>query len=382
LIMNAHTIQVLETTFDAHNRGKQLKRDIAALEKVSLPANKKLLQEYNEKLELDFHKGKVSLSAWQKNISEARVFAAFFNKPILSLEKKDIEKWFKAQEARLLKKEITAWTFWKYTSQARKLLLFAFKQPSKKYLDCFDWLHEEMPAKPKRQWTASEIPSQTEIKRLIAALYVDGKRFSIRNQALVALCNDIGCRISEALAIRCKDIKPEENYLVITLPQSKTEPRTIISFLAKPYLEAWAKARPSKAEPEGPFFCSKDNKIVRYELVRKALNKALKKTGIVFPKNKGIHFFRALFATRSFAWATPLRNYWLGWSTKGMSDIYTALNYKACAKPYFEMLKAEANPMLSEDMPYWQEEALEKKDQALILRIVEAYCKEHGILQK
>ena len=197
--MNAHTVQVLKTTFDAHNRQKQLHRDIAAIENIALSENKKLFQDYNAKMEIDFHKGKLSLSGWQKSISEARGFAAFFNKPITGLQRADIEQWFKHQETRLLNKEITAWTLWKYTSQARKFLLFALKQPSKKSLDCFDWISEEMPAKPKRQWLASEMPSQDDIKRLLEAMYIDGKRFSVRNQAIVALCNDIGCRVSEAL---------------------------------------------------------------------------------------------------------------------------------------------------------------------------------------
>lgn len=354
--MNAHTTQILETTFDAHNRQKQLRRDIEGIESITLPKNKKLLQEYNAKMEIDFHKGKLSVSGWQKSLSEAKRFAAFFKKPITSLQKADIEQWFKYQETRQVNKEITPWTLWKYTSQARKFLLFALKQPSKKYLDCFDWVGEEMPAKPKRQWLASEMPNQADIKRLLEAMYIDGKRFSIRNMAVISLCNDVGCRASEALSIRCKDIKPEENYLVVSIPESKTQERTIISFLSKRHLQAWAKVRPGKAEPNAPFFCGKDGKTTHYAIIRKALNNALEKTGIAFPKNKGIHYFRALFATRSYAWGAVQRNYWLGWSSRGVSDVYTALSYKACIKPYFEMLQAEQNPMVDEEQIFWEKE--------------------------
>ena len=55
------------------------------------------------------------------------------------------------------------------------------------------------------------------------------------------------------------------------------------------------------------------------------------------------------------------RNYWLGWTSPGVSDAYSALNYKACIKPYFEMLKAEQNPMLGEETPFWEQQDLPEK---------------------
>jgi len=382
--MNSHTKDVLLATKDPHNRVKQLLKDIERIEKNNfkplkkdkkkqkrnitllpklLKENQKLLLEFNEMLEKDYHKGKISISGWQKSISEAAAFARFFNKPITKLGKKDIEQWFKAQEERLINNEIGAWSIRKYASQARKFIRFAFKLPQKKYIDWFDWVSEELPAKPKRKFNASDLPSQADIKRVIEAVYVDGKRMSIRNQAVISLCNDIGCRISEALEIRNKDIKPEQNYLVITLPKSKTEARSVISFLAKPFLEQWSKVSPNKDKGKNsnaPFFCNRLGQKVRYPVVRKALLRALDKSWVVFPKNKNTHFFRALFASRSFAWGRVQRNYWLGWSS-GISDSYTAMNYKSCIKPYFEMLKEENNPMMREEPAFWEKEAVEDK---------------------
>ena len=382
--MNSHTKDVLLATRDPHNRVKQLLKDIERIEKnnfeplkkdkrkqkrnIALPPkllkeNQKLLLEFNEMLEKDYHKGKLSVSGWQKSISEAAAFARFFNKPVTKLERKDIEQWFKRQEERLMNNEIGAWSIRKYASQGRKFIRFAFKLPQKKYIDWFDWISEELPAKPKRQFNASDLPSQADIKRVIESVYVDGKRMSIRNQAILALCNDIGCRISEALEIRNKDIMPEQNFLVITLPKSKTEARTVVSFLAKPFLEQWSRISPNKDKGEKsgvPFFCNSLGQKVRYPVVRKALLRALNKTGVVFPKNKNTHFFRALFASRSFAWGRVLRNFWLGWSS-GISDSYTAMDYKACIKPYFEMLKEENNPMMQGEAPFWQKEGVEDK---------------------
>jgi len=358
--MNAHTTQILENTRDAHNRSRQLLRDIKRIETEQgiTKENKALLQAFNEQLEKDFSKGKLSIAGWQKSISEAIAFCRAFDKPIAELTKKDIQAWYEAQEQRLLDSKITAWTLRKYASQARKLLRFAIKSPVKKYIDAFDWIAEELPAKPKRAFQASDLPTQAQVKELLQNIYVSGKIMSVRNRAIASLCNDSGCRVSEALEIRCKDIAPEENFLRITLPKSKTEARSIVSLLAKPALEEWGKIRQTlpKQTPEAPFFCDKLGQKTRYPVVRKSLNNALKKTGLEFPKNKAMHFFRAMFASRSYAWPTPLRNYWLGWSTKGVSDAYTALNYKACVKPYFEMLQEEKNPMLGEEKIFWEKE--------------------------
>jgi len=361
--MNVLTKQILETTFDTHNRHKALLNVIKAIKenKGINETNRRLLLEYNDFLEREFSKGELSVSAWQKNIAEAHNFTKFFSKPLKELVKEDIEKWWKFQEDRQINKEITTWTVLKYCGQARKFLRFCFSLPKKKYVEIFDWI--PLPKSPKQNIIASELPSQKEIKKVIEGMYVEGKRMSIRNQAVMALCNDVGCRISEALSLRNMDIQPEKNYLVVSFPKSKTSPRTVISFLAKPFLENWAKVSPNKdkgSKSDVPFFCTSYGKTIMYAELRKQLIKCLKRTEVSFPKGKKAHFFRKLFATRSYAWSKAQRDYWMGWSG-GISDSYTHLDYRACVKPYFEMLKEENNPMLKEDEPFWDEQKTDDK---------------------
>ena len=359
--MNTHTIQILEGLNDPHNRVGKIKQNYVRIANEGGVSNE-LLALYNDQLEKDFHKKKLSVSGWEKSLSESIAFARFFDKPIDQLEKRDIERWWKYQEQRLMDGEIAPWTIRKYVSQARKVLRFAFKHPKTKYLDCFDWITEELPAKPKRKFTASDLPSQEDIKRLIDTLY-EGTKLSARNRAIIALCNDCGLRVGEALELRNKDIKLEQNYLVISVPKSKTETRTVVSVLARPYLETWEKISPNRAKGKNadcPFFCGAKGKATRYPVIRKALNRALKITSIQFPKGKKTHFFRAMFASRAHSWGVADKNYWLGWAMPGVSGSYTALNYKACIKPYMEMLKAENNPMLSEDLAFWEEDNIEE----------------------
>lgn len=80
--MNAHTKQILELAQDPHNRNKQLLREIEKFkkDKTMLKANKDYLIAYNEYLEKDFNKAKLSISGWQKSLSEAIAFCKCFDK--------------------------------------------------------------------------------------------------------------------------------------------------------------------------------------------------------------------------------------------------------------------------------------------------------------
>ena len=46
----------------------------------------------------------------------------------------------------------------------------------------------------------------------------------------------------------------------------------------------------------------------------------------------------------------------MGWAFKDHEKSYTELGYEQCVKTYFEMLQEENNPMLSEEMPFWENE--------------------------
>lgn len=141
--------------------------------------------------------------------------------------------------------------------------------PLKKTPARFEWI--QLPKKPRPQLEQA-LPSQADVKKLIETVFVDGKRYSIRDQAILALLKDTGCRIGEALNIRNGHIREEGNYLVVSFPESKSMPRTVISFLAKPYLEAWAKVSPNKSKgPDAFFFCQSNDSSCSYAAVIKEL---------------------------------------------------------------------------------------------------------------
>ncbi len=75
--------------------------------------------------------------------------------------------------------------------------------------------------------------------------------------------------------MRNKHVRPEKNYLVVGFPKSKTVPRTVISYLAKPYQENWAKLSPNKrAGAEAFFFCQSNGKPITYAAIKKSFDTA------------------------------------------------------------------------------------------------------------
>lgn len=350
---------------DFHGRWKSLRnlQNLIKKQKEYTPKNAEILLKYDAMMKKQFLKKKLVVSSWHKCLIEASAFTKFVEKDLDTLEKADVKKWFDYQEKRLMNGEITAWTIKKYFVQARKFIRFVFGiDDQKANLPIIDWARKELPGKTKNMVLAKDLPSQADIKRLLVNLRNIGNRTAIRDTAIIALCNDVGCRVSEALAITNDCISQEKNYLIITFPVSKTIPRSVISILAKPYIEEWGKISPNQDKgPAELFFCDKKGKELKYTALRNHLAIALEQTGIKFPKNKATHMFRKIFASRSYNWPTIIRNYWLGWSS-GISDVYTSIDHRAAIPHYFKMLEEENNPM-HEEKAFWEND---QKDETII----------------
>lgn len=370
--MNATTREILLEDKNAYNKQQRM---FNLIDKIKIgekipgtekrehkinSANRELLLSYNEEMEKQYLKKIISICGWLNSLDCSYQFAKMIDKSFKELNRKDIEKWFGFHEQRLMNRQISAWTLNKIQQQARKLLRFVLKlENSKQYIVFFDWTRKLCPTPPKNTVLASDLPSQKDIQELLITLRNQGNKTSILYSAIVSLANDSGARISEILNIRNKDVKEEQGYLVITLPESKTTPRTIVSILAKPFIQEWDRVSPNRGKPNELFFCNSKGGMLRYFALRKALNIALKETGLEFPRGKSLHFFRKIFASRSYDFPTIVRNYWLGWSS-GISDVYTTLNYQITIPHYQKMLQKENNPMFNQ-LPSWENEALSEK---------------------
>lgn len=365
--MEKMDLTVFKKDFDAHNRGRQCLRTLKGIEanvhpvlkkQLSLDNQKKLI-EYSANLIVKIKRQELSLSSFEKYLAGNWKFCLDLReKSVADVTEVELKVWWEQELARYDSKIIKWATLRKEYECCQHFLKWVKGINHKHQLPLMENLY--IPKQPKAK-LMERMPSQEEVKQLIDAAYSSDK-FSLRNQAILALANDTGARISEILSMQNKHIRPEKNYLVVSFPESKTAPRTVISYLAKPYLENWAKISPNKDKgPDSFFFCQGNGESITYATVMKAFHRAMKKVDIPWKKDKALHFFRNILASRAYNWAYGVKHYWFGWSLQDHERAYSSLNYQQCIEPYFIMIKKENNPMFNEETPYWADESIDDK---------------------
>jgi len=190
---------------------------------------------------------------------------------------------------------------------------------------------------------------------------------------IIAVLYDSGMRFSECATLKVSSLETEKNYFIANIQSSKTFIRSNILYLSAPYLKRWFNVR-SKTGKEGLLFCNIDGKQVDYIKLANLFKAEMKKYNtkypdqkIDWPEGKCFHYLRHLFASRSHEWSDTHRNYWLGWSQKGMMKRYGSITLEQAKEDYFKMIEKEKNPMLNvevtdfEDIMVKQEDARFKK---------------------
>lgn len=178
------------------------------------------------------------------------------------------------------------------------------------------------------------------------------RHLNYRNAALIAMLNDVGFRISEALSMDINHVKESSNgdYLIITCPKSKTEPRTVISYLAMPYIQKWLSVYKT-GKDSSPLFCDRYGNRLEYFAAKQMLTRLINKQGLKLPERKKCHIFRHLAATRfSRHFNSVQMDYWFGWSGR-MQTHYSHVTFEDCVAPYFAMLAGENNPLMPKKCP-------------------------------
>lgn len=200
---------------------------------------------------------------------------------------------------------------------------------------------------PKRKQYEKPKVKQEQIKDLIEWLRSKSSYNFDLTGVLVSLLNDTGMRFSEAVTLRIRDVVPEEDYLVITMQESKTRTRTIVSILAKPYLNSWLATHPKKKDTNALLFCNRQGKPVNYDALRRCFLQGINGLNIEWKNNSSFHYLRHLFASRATTFPDFYMKYWMGWHDNSMRSHYTNNTYLECLKYYKKMLREENNCMLN-----------------------------------
>lgn len=332
---------------EIHHTDKKIEQLINSIKKSKL-------SQKNQKALLQYHEKNKTLAKLSQHTCLAFAFRFLkeVNKDLNQITKKDVKEWWNKKLDRLIRKEIKPAHLKKTCTQTRKFLRIHFGFRHGRFPAIAEEIEWDRNIKINGFFSESKLPTQQKVKELIETAYNQGSKMDLRNQALFSLCNDVGCRIGEALSMNLSDVQEQENYLVITLPESKTLPREVISYMAKPFLKKWLSVHQPKKVVNGrqvidyskPLFIDRSGKRMSYQSARMVLNRLLNRTGISLPERKKTHVFRHLFSSRA-KWSADVKDYWLGWTGR-MSNRYTHLSYKDTIEPYFRMLKEENNPMM------------------------------------
>jgi len=259
---------------DVHNYKKKAERAISNLEKLKIcKANGKHIKEFYRHCLLDgIGYGKIS-----RYTEDLQKIALFLKKDFDKCKKEDIEKLFIAFEER----DYTEWTKYGYRVLIRKF---------------FTWLKGTEERPPEVKWIKlrqkngnhklpEELLTEEEIKKLIECAERS------RDKAFISLLYESGCRISEILTLRIKNLEFDEYGARITV-FGKTGSRRIRSVSSVVYLQSWLNEHPNKDDPEAFVWIKKNTRdeLIGYGRMRILIGRIAKKAGV--KKKVNPHSFR------------------------------------------------------------------------------------------
>lgn len=197
----------------------------------------------------------------------------------------------------------------------------------------YRWLNDSEDDPPTTKWIKSctkkmaiaklpeEMITEDEVARLINAAS------SPRDRAFISTLYESGCRISEILFLRFKNIKFDEHGAVLLVPYyTKTGTRRIRLVSSVAYLADWINRHPVKNDPDYHVWITSVGKTLDYNSIRRMLKKAGEKAGV--KKRLNPHNFRHSRATffANHLTEAQMKEYF-GW-TQGskMASIYVHLS--------------------------------------------------------
>lgn len=178
------------------------------------------------------------------------------------------------------------------------------------------------PTRARRHRLEADLLTRREIEAVIEQCPV-GSWTGVRNRTLIVLLWRTGLRISEALALREKDVDFVEGRLVVQ--RGKGGKRRVVGLDQGTIdaLEEWLTRRAEIAAPDtAPLFCTQRGGPIDASYIRRMLPKLARTAGV--RKRVHAHGLRHLFATELQAEGAPLSMIrdLLGHSSLATTDTY------------------------------------------------------------
>ncbi len=265
-------------------------------------------------------------------------FADSVKKPFKEVKREDIEKF--------LEKNSTKSNF--YMTTLKRIIkpffrwLYGFKK-NEGYPEVVSWI--VIPNKNSLK-SLPQILTMEEINKMIESCD------NLRDKALISILYESGCRASEILDLKIKDLEFDE-YGGVLIVRGKTGARRIRLISSIPALKEWLNVHPNKNDPNAPLFCSLAKRDKGAPLADSSLcfivQQIAKRAGIakrVYP-----HLFRHTRATHLAKYLTEQElKIYFGWA-KGsdMPGVYVHLSGRDVENKILQI--SGVKPKESESLP-------------------------------
>jgi site-specific recombinase XerD len=249
----------------------------------------------------------------EKYLSTLSRISEILNKDFEDADRTDIERIMNVVE----RSELSEWTKHDYRVAMKKF---------------YRWLRntEETPAevrwikttlKNSRKKLPKDMLTPKEVMSLITAAYKD------RDRAFISMLYESGCRISELLHLRMKDIQQHKHGYQITV-EGKTGSRRVLLISSTHYITSWLNQHPSKDNPNSYLWVTSTykGKCLTYKRIFDILRCAAKRANVKKAVNP--HNFRHSRATHLAKHLTEAQmKEFFGW-TQGsdMASTYVHLS--------------------------------------------------------
>lgn len=272
-------------------------RRIEKIKKMAMP-------ETNRKAILDFAE-----ACYTEGLSARRVLKYLCTLPNISnmlkmefinAKRTDIEKLVNQIE----RSGYAEWTKHDYKVTVKKFFRW-YRKCEDQYPDEVKWIRTTM--KKNRTKLPEELLTAQEVESLIAAA------LTVRDKAFLASLYESGCRISELLNLKMKQVNKHSHGFQITVI-GKKGPRRMLLISSAPYIAEWINQHPKRNDPQSPLWITADYraKSINYGRICVILRNAAKRAGV----NKAVnpHNFRHSRATHLAQHLTEAQmNEYMGW---------------------------------------------------------------------
>jgi site-specific recombinase XerD len=288
-------------------------------------SNKALTEQF---LEYCKAKGMSKLRVLKYYYSLPKIAKWLNDKPFKQVTKNDMIKLMSIIEQNSDYKE---WTKNTYRTVIKRFWKWLYGD--EEYPDTVRWIKVGM--KKERQKLPEDLLTEDEIQKLIQTSN------NIRDRVLILCLYESGCRISELLNLKIKNIQLDE-YSPIIIVNGKTGSRRIRLIDKDGLLKSWLQTHPCKDNPDEYVFISLTtnrikNKPIEYRAVVKILKALAVKSGI--KKKVNPHNFRHSRATYLANKLTEAQmKQMFGWTqSSDMASVYVHLSGRDIDEPLLKM---------------------------------------------